>query len=555
LPASAPGASAVAVPCGGGGSAGFLAVASKAGVADLRSAVFLSRSAHLALTAIEKGADEDELSDVLAGAGAETPERARSGAQEALRELRARGLLPAATHPSVSSSAAPSLAPPPVAAQTSDPVAIGASDLAALARAVLGRGLRLRFQASGRSMRPFVPHGSVLEVEPYRFGDLQRGDVVLYCAEGDRLVAHRVIATGERMIRTRGDSSARIDEVAERDVLGRVASCFRPTEQGPSIRGVSLTALARRQVGLLCGALYQSASESARAFLIRPMRSTFRKPSLVRTAAGWTARAGSGALLLLERGAARLRRPIDRARAALMTTPEKDEQRACLYRKSAVQGFTALEENLTAGLTLLEEVLLARHVKGERRALVLGCGPGRECFALAERGLSVVGLDREEGMLARARELAAQRAQAIQFVQGEIGSAELPGGLFDVVVIFSGLYNMILPARRRIATLRAARDVLSPGGAVWITFLSAYVRPGMPEEPAVRSLLGAINPEHEEGDELLLNECIHVFPRTSDIEDEAVAAGLEVEALHRDQRAYDRAQGRVRGYAVLRKRA
>ena len=140
-------------------------------------------------------------------------------------------------------------------------------------------------------------------------------------------------------------------------------------------------------------------------------------------------------------------------------------------------------------------------------------------------------------------------------MQGELGSVELPGGPFDVVVIFSGLYNMILPSAKRIATLRAARDLLRPGGAVWITFLSAYVKPGMPEEPPVRSLLGAINPEHEQGDEFLLNEVVHVFPRASDIEDEAIAAGLEVEALHRDQRAYDRAQGRVRGYAVLRKRA
>jgi SAM-dependent methyltransferase len=290
--------------------------------------------------------------------------------------------------------------------------------------------------------------------------------------------------------------------------------------------------------------------------VLRPLRATFgpdgERRSLVRALLRGMLRALSAALLFLERAAARLRRPLDVLRAALLSTREKDEDRERLYARSAIQEFTALDENVRSGLTLLEEVLLARHPIPPGKALVLGCGPGRECLVLARRGFTVTGLDREPGMLERARALAAEAGLPVRYVAGEASAFELPGESFDLVIVFSGLYNMLLPRARRVGLLAAARARLVPGGHVLVTFLSAYRRPGE-NLPRGKHLLEAMNPDHERGDFYLWNEAVHVFPRGEDVSDEAREAGLETVELFRDQRAYDRSSGQARGYAVLRR--
>src|SRR5262245_40436331 len=416
-----------------------------------------------------------------------------------------------------------------------------------LARAVLGGGHRLRFRAHGRSMRPFLPHGSLLEVEPRAFERVRLGEVVLHAQQRAPLVAHRVVGRRGGALLLRGDSNARLDQVQPQDVLGVVVA----RESGGRWRRVSSGA--ERWLGLASGLAYRVLVGCARVLVLRPLRWTFGGRSAVRASLRGILRLASGALVLLERAAIRARRPLDVLRAALFSTPEKDEERTRLYRKRAIQDFTAQEENVRSGLTLLEEVLLARHPLVQGKVLVLGCGPGRECLVLARRGCDVTGLDREPGMLERARELARTAGLPIRYVEGEAGDFRVEGGPFDAVVIFSGLYNMLLPRARRVRMLAAAREHLGPGGRVLVTFLSAYVWPGEGPPPPGKHVLEALNPEHERGDRYLLNESIHVFPHHDDVSAEAREAGLETVELFRDQRAYDRPAGQVRGYAVLRR--
>ena len=201
----------------------------------------------------------------------------------------------------------------------------------------------------------------------------------------------------------------------------------------------------------------------------------------------------------------------------------------------------------------VEEVLLNRHQDTPGRALVLGCGPGRECVALARRGFEVTGLDREPGMLTMARELALREEVEARFVVAEADTFDLEGETFSTVFVFSGLYNMLLPRSRRVDLLRASYRHLAPGGRLMLTFLSDYVRPGSAMPPQVGSLWSSINPAHQEGDRYLLNEAVHIFPHPDLLIAEAEDAGFEVQTLFRDQRAYDRATRQVRGYVVLRR--
>jgi ubiquinone/menaquinone biosynthesis C-methylase UbiE len=92
------------------------------------------------------------------------------------------------------------------------------------------------------------------------------------------------------------------------------------------------------------------------------------------------------------------------------------------------------------------------------RVLDVGAGTGALALLAAELGYEVTALDLSEGMLAKAKEKAAERGLEVSFVVGPAGSP--PTGPFDAIVERHVLWTTPDP----FATLRAWRGVASPGG-------------------------------------------------------------------------------------------
>lgn len=114
-----------------------------------------------------------------------------------------------------------------------------------LAEPVLRDGHRLRFQARGSSMGPFIKDGDVLEVAPLGKGWVRLGDVLLVEAGDGRWLAHRVIKTrrrnGERWFLLKGDACPDPDGWFDtKHFLGRVLIVDRGGRQidltSPSVR-------------------------------------------------------------------------------------------------------------------------------------------------------------------------------------------------------------------------------------------------------------------------------------------------------------------------------
>ncbi len=97
----------------------------------------------------------------------------------------------------------------------------------AIAKQILAAGHRLRFQASGVSMRPFILSGDIIEVAPLVGTNVKRGDVLLVETGDDRLLAHRLIKIdrtgGISGYLLKGDSSELPNELFRiENILGRV---------------------------------------------------------------------------------------------------------------------------------------------------------------------------------------------------------------------------------------------------------------------------------------------------------------------------------------------
>lgn len=106
---------------------------------------------------------------------------------------------------------------------------------------------------------------------------------------------------------------------------------------------------------------------------------------------------------------------------------------------------------------------LARHAGGP--VLELGCGTGRISLPLGRAGVTVIGIDRSEQMLARAhaRVRRAKLGRAVHLVRGDIRHLPVRSGLAMVLAPY-GVLQSLLRERDLAETLRAVHDVLQPGG-------------------------------------------------------------------------------------------
>lgn len=519
----------------------------EAGVGDLSRSVLLNSSSQRIWASIKSGTSPEQIAVEVAQENQISAEQATKDLNDFLKHLERQSFLAATASDVATAAVEQSNDTGPKPTNKDSEARLDAHEFEAVARAVLSAGYRLRFQARGHSMRPWIPDGSKLVVSPVSFEQVRRGEVMLYGTPRQRLVAHRIIGKRDGACLTRGDSSTRLDVVEPGNYLGIVVVVQPPGTSEP----LAVSSGLRRYLGWWSGSIYRCVMLVLRFLVVKPLRRSMRSRSLMRKIILFLIRVVGAIFRRLETFSGKVVRRLQVYRAAFLSSEEKDQQRRKLYARKSVQTFTALDENVAAGLTLIEEIMLNRHDIPPGRTLVLGCGPGRECFAFAQLGFEVTGVDHQEGMLESARKESSSRELSIRFLCANAEDYSLPNERFDYIVLFSGLYNMILPSHRRIEVLKNSIRHLNANGRILLTFLSAYHPPAADPPIHKPSWLKAINPDHEDGDLYLINEAVHIFPHTRDLCSEANQAGLAVQELYRDQRAYDRIKNQVRGYVIL----
>ena len=102
-------------------------------------------------------------------------------------------------------------------------------------------------------------------------------------------------------------------------------------------------------------------------------------------------------------------------------------------------------------------------------ALELGCGTGRIALPLGRAGVSIVGIDRSEAMLARARRRVSRSRLTgrVHLVRGDIRSLPFASSRrtrFPLVMAPYGVLQSLLREKDLAATLASVHDVLAPRG-------------------------------------------------------------------------------------------
>jgi SAM-dependent methyltransferase len=129
----------------------------------------------------------------------------------------------------------------------------------------------------------------------------------------------------------------------------------------------------------------------------------------------------------------------------------------------AVERFT---KRVHEGLRQWEAHVVEESFAPGSKVLVYGCGAGREAFALERLGFRVAGVDLSSALIRSARDLAAARNSAAEFLVNDGLGLPFPAAAFDAVTLWSQVLGNVPSSTHRTQLLRECVRVLAPGGSI-----------------------------------------------------------------------------------------
>lgn len=98
------------------------------------------------------------------------------------------------------------------------------------------------------------------------------------------------------------------------------------------------------------------------------------------------------------------------------------------------------------------------------RILVIGCGLGREAFALSDLGYDIVGIDISREVISQVKHISSERGYHIPFYEYDGEHLDFATDSFDVVLIWAQTFGLFYGSATKIRYLAECNRVLKKGG-------------------------------------------------------------------------------------------
>lgn len=96
----------------------------------------------------------------------------------------------------------------------------------------------------------------------------------------------------------------------------------------------------------------------------------------------------------------------------------------------------------------------------DARILDIGCGLGREAFALSDLGYNVVGIDISKEVISQVKQLSADKGYNISFQEYDGERLNFSAGSFDVIIIWAQTFGLLYGNKFRKDYLSECERVL-----------------------------------------------------------------------------------------------
>ena len=110
------------------------------------------------------------------------------------------------------------------------------------------------------------------------------------------------------------------------------------------------------------------------------------------------------------------------------------------------------------------ERFVVQYLPSGAKILDIGCGLGREAFALADLGYDVVGIDISKEVISQVKQLSADKGYKIPFYEYDGAHLDFPSDYFDVVLIWAQTFGLLYGNEFKEGYLSECKRVLKKGG-------------------------------------------------------------------------------------------
>lgn len=128
-----------------------------------------------------------------------------------------------------------------------------------------------------------------------------------------------------------------------------------------------------------------------------------------------------------------------------------------------------MPESNKNGLKIWERSVISKCFSGNSYVLDIGCGMGREAFALYDIGFKVTGVDISEPIISKAKQLAIESKRGIEFLLTDGLNIPFENDTFDIIIIWSQTFGLFYGEENQIHILQECKRVLKKGGILSIS--------------------------------------------------------------------------------------
>jgi ubiquinone/menaquinone biosynthesis C-methylase UbiE len=141
-----------------------------------------------------------------------------------------------------------------------------------------------------------------------------------------------------------------------------------------------------------------------------------------------------------------------------------DEMRVAADHFSRPEIVREMHDRNKNGLKPWEKHVVNRFFKQNALILDIGCGTGREAFALADMGFQVVGIDVSEAQIAIAKDEAKSRRTDVVFEICFGMNLKYPKDGFDHIIMWAQAFGNVYGTANQVSLLKECHRALKPAG-------------------------------------------------------------------------------------------
>lgn len=146
---------------------------------------------------------------------------------------------------------------------------------------------------------------------------------------------------------------------------------------------------------------------------------------------------------------------------------EKESVRRVFEHPREVRYYASL---IKKRLLPIEKYVVDNYFVRKGKVLDVGCGAGREAFALAKQGFDVVGIDLSSNLVKFAKQYArTHKITRATFLCSDVEHMPYSKNTFDYVMLPTQIIEHVRGRRNRVAVLRRCKAVLKNNGVLFFT--------------------------------------------------------------------------------------